>query len=95
MCRKTRSESKTVTMFLKGSGVETRYPRICMHGGCLKYVKCVKYLGIWLSEKISFKMHLKKLRNKCGNVVGKLRRVTRTEWGELCIGFTRVCLLRV
>lgn len=75
------SESKTVMMFLKGRMAGSRHPNVRVNGKCMKYVKCVKYLGIWMSERMNFKVHLERLRVKCMNVVGKLRRVMKCDWG--------------
>lgn len=75
------SESKTVMMLMKGGMSETRRPSVCVNGKRVKYVSSVKYLGIWVSERMNFKVHFESLRKKIVNVVGKLRRVMRKEWG--------------
>jgi len=72
------SESKTV---MKGSLMGARYPSICVYGKRIKYSKCVKYLGVWISERMNFKLHLESLIKKITNVIGKLRRVLKAEWG--------------
>jgi len=75
------SESKTVMMLMKGSMAATRPPNVRVNDKCVRYAKSVKYLGVWVSERMSYKLHLECLRKKCMNVVGKLRRVMRSEWG--------------
>lgn len=75
------SESKTVVMLVKGSMSGTRKPRVLVNGKRLKYVQSVKYLGVWVSERMNFKLHLENLRSKCMNVIGKIRRVLKKEWG--------------
>jgi len=52
-----------------------------VNGKCIKYCKCVKYLRVWVSERMNFKIHLRSLRRKIVNVLGKLRCVLRSEWG--------------
>lgn len=75
------SKEKTVMMLLKGTMARTRCPNVRMNDVCVKYVPCVKYLGVWMSERMNFKVHLEKLRGKTVSVMGKLRRVLRSEWG--------------
>lgn len=73
------SKEKTVCMLLKGSMAETRCPNERVNDVCVKYVTCVRYLGVWMGERMSYKPHLVRMRQKCVNVVGKLRRVLRIE----------------
>lgn len=75
------SEGKTVTMLLKGSMAASRRPIVRMNGKPIKYVVSVKYLGIWMSERMHFKVHLEYLRTKVMNAVGAMRRVLKSEWG--------------
>ena len=51
------------------------------NGRGVKYVERVKYLGIWMSERMSFKVHLEHLKVKVMKVVGQMRRVLKSEWG--------------
>ncbi|KAK2577563.1 hypothetical protein KPH14_012910, partial [Odynerus spinipes] len=75
------SEDKTVMMLLKGKLAETRCPNVRMNERCVRYVQRVKYLGVWMGERLNFRVHLESLREKSVRVVGKLRRVLRSEWG--------------
>lgn len=68
-------------MLMKRNMVGTRHPNVRLNDKRIKYVKCAKYLGVWVSETMSFKLHLESLRKKSLNVVGKLRRVLKSEWG--------------
>ena len=47
----------------------------------MKYVESVKYLGIWMSERMSFKFHFEYLNVKVTNDVGKMRFKLKSEWG--------------
>ena len=40
------SDSKTVTMLMKGSMAESRRQIVRINGKVIKYVECVKYLGV-------------------------------------------------
>ena len=75
------SEGKTLVMLMKGSMSPNRRPEVEMNGRVIKYVESVKYQGIWMSERISFKDHLEHLKVKVMNVVGQMRRVLKSEWG--------------
>ena len=52
-----------------------------MNGRGIKYVKRVRYLCIWMSERMSFKVDLEHLKVKVMNVVGQMKRVLKSEWG--------------
>jgi len=67
-------------MLTKGTSMGAKYPSICVHSKRIKYSKCIKYLGMWIGERMNFKLHLETLRKKIINVIGKLRRVLKTEW---------------
>ena len=75
------SEGKTSVILMKGSMSPNRRPRVEMNRRVIKYVESVKYLGIWMSERMSFKVHLEHLKVKVMNVVGQMRRVLKSEWG--------------
>ena len=74
-------EGKTSVMLRKGSMSASRRTRVEMNGRVIKYVESVKYLGIWMSERMSLKVHLKYLQVKVTNVVGQMRQVLKNEWG--------------
>ncbi|CAK9801625.1 Retrovirus-related Pol polyprotein from type-1 retrotransposable element R1 (Fragment) [Anthophora quadrimaculata] len=75
------SEEKTVMTLLKGSLAGTRHPAVRVNGKQLKYRETVKYLGVWMSVRMRFKVHLEYIRKKITNVVGQMRRVMKCEWG--------------
>lgn len=52
-----------------------------VNGKCVRYASCVTYLGICVGERMYFRPHLEYLRRRCVNVVGKLRRVMKSDWG--------------
>lgn len=74
------NEKKTVVMLLKGSLADTRQPCVRVNGKLIKYVKRICYLGVWMSERMNFKVHLSRVRDKIVNIVGCMRRVLRCEW---------------
>lgn len=88
------SESKTCMMLMKGRLSGTRPPRVCVNGKRIKYECQVRYLVVWMGKRMSFRPHLEFLRTKCVNVVGKIRRVMKSEWGlrrrALCIMYKRL-----
>ncbi|CAK9796609.1 Retrovirus-related Pol polyprotein from type-1 retrotransposable element R1 (Fragment) [Anthophora quadrimaculata] len=75
------SEEKTVMTLLKGSLAGTRRPAVRVYGKQLKYSETVKYLGVWMSVRMRFKVHLEYIRKKITNVVGQMKRVMKCEWG--------------
>ena len=74
------SESRTLVMLMKGSMSVNRKPRVEMNGRVMKYVESVKYLGIWMSDKMSFKFHFEYLNVKVTNDE-KMRHKVKSEWG--------------
>ena len=81
------SSEKTVCMMLKGSlNVVNRHLRV--HGSVngvpevsrIRFVNEVKYLGIRMSERMSFAVHVRGLRARVVSLVGCMRRVLRKEW---------------
>ena len=94
------SDSKTVTMLMKGSMAESRRQIVRINGKVIKYVECVKYLGVWVSERMHFKVNLDRMKTKVTNVVGQLRRVLKCEWGMrkravriVCKGLFVACVM--
>ena len=61
------------------------------NGKFMKYVECVKYLGVWVSEWMHFKVNLDRLKAKVPNVVGQLRRVLNCEWRMRKRAVRKVC----
>lgn len=77
----TVSEGKMVTMFMKGNMAANRRPYVRMNGKPIRYAESVKYLGVRVSEKMYFKLHLERIRVKITNVLGQMRRVLKCDWG--------------
>lgn len=75
------SDSKTVMMLMKGKLALNRCPNVRLNDRMIKYVRVTKYLGIMVSERMGFKLHVESLKGKVLNAVGGLRRVLRKEWG--------------
>lgn len=74
------SVDKTVVMMLKGRFASHK-PTVRLGSSTLKYCTEVKYLGITMGEGMNFLPHIGRLRDKLTSVVGKIRRVLRSEWG--------------
>ena len=74
------SEGKRVIL-MKGTMSVNRRTRVEMNGRVIKYVESVRYLRMWMSERMSFKVHLEYLKVKVTNIVGQMRRVLKSEWG--------------
>lgn len=75
----TISTSKTVIMLLKGALART--PLVRSAGANLPYVRSCRYLGITVSERMNFFMHIASLRQRMTGVVQALARVLRVDWG--------------
>lgn len=75
------SENKTVMMLMKGKLAANRYPNVRLNDKCIKYVCATKYLGITVSERMRFKVHIESMRGKVLNAISGLRRVLRKDWG--------------
>lgn len=72
---------KTVTMLLKGKLSHDRPPLIRSGGSSLRYVTKIKYLGIMMAERMNFLVHPVYVRDKLIAVVGRVRRILRSDWG--------------
>lgn len=75
------SEEKTVCMLLKGILSRGRPPILRMSRGSVRCVETVRYLGIEMGVRMTFRPHLIKMKAKLIKVVGMFRRVLRKEWG--------------
>lgn len=75
------ARDKSVIMLLKGRLSRGRPPFVSLEGVGLRYVTEVKYLGIWMRERMNFLVHLEKLRERLLTVVGRVRRLLRNDWG--------------
>ncbi|XP_050975638.1 uridine 5'-monophosphate synthase isoform X1 [Labeo rohita] len=47
----------------------------------LEQVKVVRFLGVWFDEKLTWKVHLNKVKDKCKKVINMLRCLSGQEWG--------------
>ena len=75
------STSKTACMMLKGRFSANRHPAVRFAGASLQYVAKYRYLGITVSERMSYHAHVSSLRSRLAGVVGALARVLRVDWG--------------
>lgn len=75
------SMTKSECMLLKGRLSLSRPPNIRVMSSGMRYATTIKYLGVHMGERMSFKCHLEHLREKVLKVVNAMRRVLRKEWG--------------
>lgn len=75
------SKDETVTMFINGSMAASRRPCVGMNEELFQYAEFTKYLGISVSERINFKLHIVRTSVKLTNVVGQMGRVLNSESG--------------
>ena len=68
-------------MLLKGKLSAGRPPAVSFAGANLRYVTQCRYLGITVSERLSFLPHITYVRDRLTGVVGALTRVLRVDWG--------------
>ncbi len=47
----------------------------------LEQMKIVRFLGMWFDEKLTWKIHLEKMVNKCKKIVNILRCLSGQAWG--------------
>jgi len=91
-CRRTKMEistTKTVSMLLKkprrriGRGRRAQNIRmdIKYNGNPVRYVRSVKYLGIWIDEGLRFTTHTTEIGDKCKRIFFRLRNVARATYG--------------
>lgn len=75
------SGTKTCMMLLKGHLSGARHPSVRVGQSVVKYTTEIKYLGISVGERMSFRPHLLHLRGRLARAVGCMRRVLRRTWG--------------
>ena len=76
------SKDKTVCMLMSGR-LNTASRPLCIrvNGSTVKYVNNTKYLGISIGERINFKIHLNRLREKMVTVVSWNDSSTKKQMG--------------
>lgn len=82
------SKSKSGCMLLKGILSTTRPPWIKIRNGALPYVKNIMYLGIAVSERLSFILHFKDIKERQVKTTAPSESVLRKRWG-LCLSLIR------
>lgn len=55
--------------------------KVKLYGQVLEQVKVIKYLGIWMDSRLTFKTHIEKVIEKCKRSNNILRCLTGMEWG--------------
>lgn len=74
------SYRKTVAMMLRGN-LSNRRPVITIDGRRIACVEAVKYLGVWISEGMFFRRHLKETVARVDKLIMPLKRVLKRSWG--------------
>lgn len=54
---------------------------LTLYGQPLKQVTEIKFLGVWLDEKLAFSIHIEKLVTKCKKTINLMRCLVGCEWG--------------
>ena len=64
-------------------GYKRKIPRsgLSLYGAPLERVKEFKFLGMWLDERLTWKIHIGKIQSKCEKVINVLRSLAGSEWG--------------
>ena len=55
--------------------------RLKLKGNCIEYVDVVRYLGVWLDSKLSFRPHLSNKVKKCETLLNLLNASMGRFWG--------------
>ena len=75
------SPQKTVVVMFTRKRKKVDYPRLCMGNFEIPYSKQVKYLGVWMDSKLSWRFHVNKKLAAAKKLLYKLRNVTGRIWG--------------
>lgn len=75
------SFKKTEALMLHGNFNIARMPIILAQGERIRFVRRLKYLGIWVSEGFRFESHLREIGIKLAKVLVPLKRVLKNQWG--------------
>lgn len=75
------SVEKTVMLQLKGKFDSSRPPTISLNGRNMKMVKCVRYLGVDLDERMGVTSHVLRVCENAKKLFHSLARVSREGWG--------------
>jgi len=69
------SAIKTNAMLVKGKLDKNKNPIIKINNNRIKFTQQIKYLGVWLDDKLSFTPHVKYIREKLININMAIRRI--------------------
>ena len=75
------SQSKTVTMLLKGKLNQERPPRVFTSAGPIKFKTSFKYLGIMIDRNFKFNSHPNYVAEKAKHLMQKYSKLCRLKWG--------------
>jgi len=65
----------------RGKGCKFTKPKIYMNGEEIEYSENVKYLGIWLNQRLSWTHHIKQVQQKAIKATMTLSRMAKSIWG--------------
>ncbi len=73
-------DKTTVVMFESGRKFKNE-PALFMQGKQLTYSQNMKYLGVTLNKRLSWRPHIQERVAKCSTLLGKVRHIVASEWG--------------
>ncbi len=74
------SSSKSCHMlFTRKKGIDKQ--NLKLYGHNMETVDCFKYLGMWLDQKGTWKVHMEKVESKCKKVINLMRALVGKDWG--------------
>ncbi len=55
-----------------------------LNGQQLEQVSVIRCLGMWMDTKLSFRVHIQKMVDKCQKAINVMRSLAGVEWGAWC-----------
>lgn len=75
------SKSKSVCMHFCHKRIPHPDPELKIYDGLIPVVEETKFLGLIFDRKLTFKAHIKSLKDRCLKTINLLRVVAHTDWG--------------
>ncbi len=61
-----------------------------LNGQQLEQVSVIPCLGMWMDNKLSFRVHIQKMVDKCQKAIHVMRSLAGVEWGVWCQSVKRI-----
>jgi ribonuclease HI len=84
------SKSKSVCMHFCHKRIPHPDPELKIYSTVIPVVEETKFLGLVFDRKLTFKPHIKSLKDKCLKAINLLRVVAHTDWGADCATLLRL-----